>query len=492
MSLPYRYIVGLEIHVELATATKMFCRCTNEPFGTPPNTNVCPVCLGMPGTLPVPNREAIRRSILVGKALGSTIAEYSKWDRKHYFYPDNPKGYQISQSDMPLCIGGQVELLDAKGEVESVVRFERVHLEEDAGKLQHASGGLSQVDFNRAGVPLIEMVSMPDLTTPEQARRFLQELRLMVRRIGVSSADMEKGQMRCDVNINIAFEHDGVTVKTPITEVKNVNSTRAVERSITIEAQRQYDEWMANGPIRTRKNKLTAGWDEDTNEVTIQRAKEAANDYRYFPEPDIPPVAVYELADLHPDTLAATLPELPNALRKRFIAQGVDSAVFESILTEMSELELFLNYTDVHGLVPKQVANWLKQLPEIFAELQVEELRETAALVQSGDISFSALREKLPVFVKEIGLAASAEKSVAEKVTHAAKQAGLLQAHDENVVQSLIEEVFAANVQAVTDYRSGNTRVLGFLVGQVMKAAAGKAQPAKVQAAVQDALEIKA
>jgi len=488
MSLPYRIIVGLETHVELATATKMFCRCANDPFGSEPNTNICPVCLGMPGTLPVPNREAIRHSILVGKALGSTIAEYSKWDRKHYFYPDNPKGYQISQYDMPLCIGGQVELLDAKGEMESVVRFERIHLEEDAGKLQHAADGISHVDLNRAGVPLIEMVSLPDLTSPEQARRFLQELRLLVRRLGVSDADMEKGQMRCDVNINIAFEHGGETVKTPITEVKNVNSTRAVERSITTEAQRQYDEWMAGGPITTRKNKLTAGWDEGTNTVKIQRAKEAANDYRYFPEPDIPPIAVYKLEDLHPDTVAANLPELPNALRRRLLAAGIESAVLESILAEPEDLEYLLEYVDTRGLPAKVVGNWLKQIPEAFRHLQADQLVATVGLVQAGDVSFSALKEKWAPFMSSLGQGMPGEKSASEQVREAAEANGLLQSHDEGVVQSLIEQVFAANPQAVADYKSGNVRILGFLVGQVMKAAAGKAQPAKVQEAVQNAL----
>ncbi len=474
-SLPYRYIVGLEVHAELNTETKMFCRCVNKPFGSEPNTNVCPVCLGLPGTLPVPNREAVKKTILVGLALESTIPKISKWDRKHYFYPDSPKAYQISQSDMPLCVGGHLDLLAPDGSVESTVRFERVHLEEDAGKLQHAAGGVSHVDLNRAGVPLIEMVSKPDLTSPEQARRFLQELRLLVRAVGVSDADMEKGQMRCDVNINIAFEHEGTTIKTPITEVKNVNSTRAVERSIATEAQRQYDEWMADGPIRTRTNKLTSGWDEDTNEVKIQRAKEGANDYRYFPEPDIPPVAVYELADLNPKTLVKTLPELPNSIRKQYAKEvGAD---LESILSDREEIEYFKQYI-AEGMPAKVVANWIKQVPDFLSVAQDGDVLAVYGLIKSGDMSFSAFKEKVAQFTAD--LHSSRERTAKDT----AQTLGLLQVHDENVVQSAIAEVIAANPQAVADYKSGNERIIGFIVGQVMKKAAGKAQPAHVQEAV--------
>ena len=236
MSQPYRTVVGLEIHVELSTASKMFSAAPNDPFHAAPNTNLTPICIGMPGTLPVPNREAIRRVIMLGLALGSRIPKESKFDRKHYFYPDLPKGYQISQFDQPFCEGG--ELLVGG----STVTFTRVHLEEDAGKLMHKSGDWTEVDLNRAGVPLAEIVTEPDITSAQQAREFLQELRLLVRTLGISEADMEKGELRCDANVSISFEEDGQTINSYISEVKNLNSFRSVERAISYEAQRLYVE----------------------------------------------------------------------------------------------------------------------------------------------------------------------------------------------------------------------------------------------------------
>jgi aspartyl-tRNA(Asn)/glutamyl-tRNA(Gln) amidotransferase subunit B len=481
MSLPYRIIVGMEIHVELETATKMFCRCVNDPFhAEKPNQHVCPVCLGLPGALPVPNQEAIRKAITVGKALGATIATLSKWDRKHYFYPDLPKGYQISQYDMPLCEGGQLELLDKDGEVESVIRFERAHLEEDAGKLMHgAKKGYSRVDLNRAGVPLLEMVSRPDITSAAQARRLLQELQLLVRTIGVSHADMEKGQMRCDVNINIAFEHDGKEVRTPITEVKNVNSSRAVERAITTETQRQYDEWLADGPIRQRKGKITAGWDENSDSVTVQRAKEGLADYRYMPEPDIPPVAVYELDALHPEHIE--LPELPNSIRRTYLSKGLVPADIELLLEDGQRLLTAVKRLEAGGMSAKDAAKWLIQVPG-SEQLSATHLSEIHAMTTDGSVSFSALKPQMSELAAYLANGGE-PRSFMEKND-------LLQAHDESVVQSAVTEVIAANPQAVADFESGNERILGFFVGQVMKKCAGKAQPAKVQEAVRTALTI--
>jgi aspartyl-tRNA(Asn)/glutamyl-tRNA(Gln) amidotransferase subunit B len=479
MSQPYRIIVGMEIHVELETATKMFCRCANDPFhAEKPNQHVCPVCLGLPGALPVPNREAIRKASIVGKALGAKIAALSKWDRKHYFYPDLPKGYQISQYDMPLCVGGQVELLDAKGEVEGTIRFERAHLEEDAGKLLHgAKQGYSRVDLNRAGVPLLEMVSLPDITSAGQARRLLQELQLLVRTIGVSHADMEKGQMRCDVNINIAFEHDGVEVRTPITEVKNVNSSRAVERAITAESQRQYDEWMAAGPIRERKGKITAGWDENKEEVTVQRAKEGSADYRYMPEPDMPPVALYETQDLNPDSIE--LPELPNEVRREYLAKGLAMADIELLFENNQRLLLALRNLEQGDMSAKDAAKWLIQVPG-SDEMMPQHLQEVHVMTVAGSVSFSALKPLMPELVAHVASGGGVQSFM--------QKHGLLQEHDESVVQSAVAEVIAANPQAVADFASGNERILGFFVGQVMKKCAGKAQPARVQEAVQAAL----
>jgi aspartyl-tRNA(Asn)/glutamyl-tRNA(Gln) amidotransferase subunit B len=474
--LPFTYVIGLEVHAELSTATKMFCRCPNQPFGAEPNQHTCPVCLGLPGTLPIPNREAVRKTILVGKALGSEIPQLCKFDRKHYFYPDLPKGYQISQYDLPLCVGGSLELLDEKGTVSSVVEFERVHLEEDAGKLMHTGkSGYTKVDLNRAGVPLMEMVTKPVITSPEQARAFMQELRLMVRTLGVSDADMEKGHMRCDVNVSIKFEHEGQEVWTPITEVKNVNSTRAVERSLVVEGQRLYDEWMAGGPVRERKGKITAGWDEDTNSVRINRTKEAAKDYRYFPEPDIPPLAVFEHADLDPANME--LPVLPNELRRQYLAEGITYSDIELFLNDKEKLAKLRHYQD-RGLPVKQAANWLVNIP-LSESLAPDAFAELLELVGKGEIGFSKLKELMEP------LAAKLETM---SVKDAAKELGLLQVHDDSAVQAAIEAVFVEQAKAVEDYKGGNEKVLGFIVGQVMKKAAGKAQPQKVQEMVKAAL----
>lgn len=480
---PYRLIVGLEIHVELNTRTKMFCRCINNPFGTEPNTNICPVCMGLPGTLPVPNKEAVRKTVLVGLALGGTFNKLAKWDRKHYFYPDLPKGYQISQYDLPFCLGGKVDLLAADGSVESTIRFERAHLEEDAGKLMHGGQpGYSNVDLNRAGVPLLEMVSLPDITSASQARRFLQELQLLVRTLGVSSADMEKGEMRCDVNINIAFEEDGKEVRTPITEVKNVNSSRAVERSITTEAQRQYDEWMANGPIRTRKNKLTAGWDEDSETVNVQRAKEAANDYRYMPEPDLPPVEVYEDPYLNPDEVAKSLPKLPNEYRHELLQQGIGAQDIETLLSDREKVHRLEQCIQVGATVSaKSLVNWLINA-DGSAALVPSQLVDLITVVESGEASFSAVKPRLT----DVGDAF--DKNPSQSAKEILIGLGLLHEHNEDMVNSAIASVLAQHGNVVADYRAGNERVFGFLVGQVMKQAAGKAQPQKVSEALKAAL----
>lgn len=478
MALPFTYVIGLEVHVELNTRTKMFCRCANQPFGSQPNQHTCPVCAGLPGSLPVPNFEAVKKTILVGKALGSTIPEFSKWDRKHYFYPDSPRGYQISQYDFPLCVGGSLELLNDLGKAEKAVRFNRVHLEDDAGKLLHGDRpGYSQVDLNRAGVPLIEMVTEPDITSPEQARRFMQELRLLVRTLGVSEADMEKGQMRCDANISIKFDYEGQAVWTPITEIKNVNSTRGVERGLTIEAQRLYDEWIAGGPVRTRKNKLTAGWDEDHQTVTVQRAKEEANDYRYFPEPDLPPLMVYEVPELHPD--AQVVPELPNDRRKRYLEYSLLMADVEVLLADVNRLERFEAMRHTSPDRAKLIANWLINAPACL-ELADADILELIALTADGRLAFAKVKpvlEEIATLRKE---GDSLEKILSER--------HLLQEHDEAVVQLAVREVLEAQQVAVEQYRSGETKVLGFLVGQVLQKCKGKAVAAKVQEAMIAAL----
>lgn len=483
---PYTTIVGLEVHVELETATKMFCRCLNDPFhAETPNQHVCPVCLGLPGALPVPNKEAVRKTILIGTALGSTFSQPAKWDRKHYFYPDLPKGYQISQYDQPFCLGGSLDLLDETGQVESTIRFVRAHLEEDAGKLQHGGDGFSYVDLNRAGVPLLEMVTEPDIRSAAQARRFLQELQLLVRTLNASAADMEKGQMRCDVNINIRFTDPktGEEVRTPITEVKNVNSSRAVERSIQTEAQRQYDEWLAGGPITSRRNKITVGWDEAKERINLQRAKEEANDYRYMPEPDLPPVDVFADPELSPQTLAGELPLLPNVRRRTLLDAGVASKDVETLLYDQERLGVFDRFQATigdNGLV-KTLVNWLINAGSL-RNLSPEHLSELISLVEAGDASFSAVKAKAEQVVQHL------DKNPSASTKEALQAHGLLQEHDQGVVESAIATVLAQHPEVVADYKSGNQRVFGFLVGQVMQQTAGKAQPAKVSEALRTAI----
>jgi aspartyl-tRNA(Asn)/glutamyl-tRNA(Gln) amidotransferase subunit B len=478
---PYRIIVGLEVHVECKTATKMFCRCANDPFGTAPNTHVCPVCLGLPGALPVPNRAAVRAILTLGKALGATLNPLARWDRKHYFYPDLPKGYQISQLDHPFCLGGSFDLLDDQGKVASTIRFERAHLEEDAGKLIHGSQpGYSQVDLNRAGVPLIEMVTKPDITSATQARSFLQELQLLVQFLGISDAEMEKGHMRCDVNINIAFTDPatGKEVKTPITEVKNVNSTRAVERSITTETARQYAEWLAGGAITTRTSKITVGWDEDAQQVSIQRAKEGAADYRYLPEPDLPPVQVYEDSSLHPDSIE--LPLLPNQWRTKLLKAGVPSKDIEVLVRDRERLS-YLEMGIAAKVSEKNLASWLVNAAEVIV-LPVSVTAELLQLTEQGSLSFSALKPRLSELARTLGADHEAG------LTQTLKDLELYIEHDPSAILTAVDAVLTEHADVADQYRGGNERVLGFLVGKAMQQLAGKAQPAEVSKALVTAL----
>src|SRR3989338_2622308 len=302
-------VIGLEIHVQLKTKSKMFCSCSAHEEGAAPNTHVCPVCTGQPGVLPVPNEEAIRATVLMGLALNGTIATASKFDRKHYFYPDLPKAYQISQYDIPIVKGGHLDLDFPAGNTRAQARIglTRIHLEEDAAKNFHDTSGKTLVDFNRAGVALMEIVTEPDFASPAEAKRFLQELRLMIRYLGISDADMEKGHLRCDANISLREKGGSFQ---PKTEIKNLNSFRHVERALAYEIQRQTQMWEEGHPPDVT---TTRGWDDTKQKTVEQRIKEGAEDYRYFPEPDIPPLQLSAMAD----EMRARLPELPAARRAR-------------------------------------------------------------------------------------------------------------------------------------------------------------------------------
>jgi aspartyl-tRNA(Asn)/glutamyl-tRNA(Gln) amidotransferase subunit B len=459
----YEAVIGLECHVQLATHSKMFCGCSSDYAGAPPNTHVCPICLGMPGVLPVINRTAVEYTLLTGLSLNADIPEATKFDRKNYPYPDLVKGYQISQYDLPLVKGGWIEItLDGQTRR---IHLERVHLEEDTGKLTHASGG-SLVDFNRSGVPLMEMVSQPDLRTPAEAREYLRKLRTILRTLGVSGADMEKGQLRCDVNVSlrpIGQAKFGTKV-----EVKNLNSFRSVQRALEYEIVRQAAALDAGEVIPQE----TRGWQEDRGVTVSQRSKEEAHDYRYFPEPDLPPIFVS--ADWVA-SLRSRLPELPDARRSRYMtAFGLGPADAEALSSDAWSARLF-EETVAAGADAKKAANWIQN---DVARLRDESsgdghnfdphhLAELLQLVDDGVIGISAARQVLPR-VYDSGRAP--RELVAEL--------GLAQVSDTSELESVVREVLASNAAPVADYRAGKLTAINFLKGQVMKATRGKANPA--------------
>jgi aspartyl-tRNA(Asn)/glutamyl-tRNA(Gln) amidotransferase subunit B len=456
----YEAVIGLECHVQLATRSKMFCGCPTDYAGAAPNTHVCPVCLGMPGVLPVINRTAVEYTLLTGLALNATIPEATKFDRKNYPYPDLVKGYQISQYDLPLVKGGFVEI--AIGAHTRQIQLERVHLEEDTGKLTHVSGG-SLVDFNRSGVPLMEMVSQPDLRTPAEARAYLRKLRAILRTLGVSGADMEKGQLRCDVNVSlrpIGQAKFGTKV-----EVKNLNSFRSVQRALEYEIVRQAAALDAGQTIPQE----TRGWVEDRGVTVSQRSKEEAHDYRYFPEPDLPPIFV-SVEWL--DRLRQRLPELPDARRARYMSSfGLGAADAEALSIDQWSARLFEDTVGA-GADAKKAANWIQNdVGRLRGEtdghaLDPRYLADLIRMVDDGQIGISAARQVLPR-VYELGR--SPQSLVAEL--------GLAQVSDSTELEAIVQQVLADNPAPVADYRSGKVTAINFLKGQVMKATRGKANP---------------
>jgi aspartyl-tRNA(Asn)/glutamyl-tRNA(Gln) amidotransferase subunit B len=470
----YEAVIGLECHVQLATRSKMFCGCPTDYAGAAPNTHVCPVCLGMPGVLPVINRSAVEYTLMTGLAIHATIPAATKFDRKNYPYPDLVKGYQISQYDLPLVKGGWVEI-SVDGDTRRI-QLERVHLEEDTGKLTHVSGG-SLVDFNRSGVPLMEMVSQPDLRTPAEARAYLQKLRAILRTLGVSDADMEKGQLRCDVNVSlrpVGQEKFGTKV-----EVKNLNSFRSVQRALEHEIVRQAAALDAGETIPQE----TRGWLEDRGVTVSQRSKEEAHDYRYFPEPDLPPVFVEE-AWL--ERLRSQLPELPDARRARYMQSfGLGAYDAEALSTDQWAAQLF-EATVAAGADAKKAANWIQNdVARLRGEsadghaLEASHLAELIRLVDDGVIGISTARQVLPA-VYDSG------RSPAALV----QEQGLAQVSDTRALEQTVREVLEANPAPVADYRSGKLTVINFLKGQVMKASRGKANPTVVEDLLKQLLSV--
>jgi aspartyl-tRNA(Asn)/glutamyl-tRNA(Gln) amidotransferase subunit B len=447
----FEAVIGLEIHAHLLTATKIFCGCSTA-FGAAPNTQVCPVCLGLPGALPVLNRAAVDDAVRAGLALGCAIQETSIFARKNYFYPDLPKGYQISQYELPIATRGTF----------CGVGITRVHMEEDAGKSLHEgfpdSSRKTYVDFNRSGVPLIEIVTEPDLRSAADAAEFFTRLRALLVWLGVNDGNMEEGSLRCDANVSVR-EAGAQTLGTKA-EVKNLNSFRFLQKALEYEIARQIDALTSGGRV-VQETRL---WDSAAGETVSMRSKEEAHDYRYFPEPDLPPMVV-DVARL--EGIRAGLPELPEATRRRFVDVYALPEYDAAQLTQSRATAGHFEATVKAGASPKGAANWI--INNAGASLPPDRLAALVAMVEQGAISGSIAKD---VFAKMQATGRSASEIVAAD--------GLVQISDESQLVALIDEVVAKHVDAVAQFRSGKESTFGFLVGQVMKAAAGKANPKRV------------
>jgi aspartyl-tRNA(Asn)/glutamyl-tRNA(Gln) amidotransferase subunit B len=479
----YEAIIGMEVHAQLVTRSKMFCGCDAEAFGAAPNSHVCPVCLGLPGALPAINRAAVEHALRVGLALHGEINRNAVFARKSYFYPDLPKGYQISMYDLPLCERGWLEIgAELQGTARQRIRIRRVHLEEDTAKLFHA-GDHSLVDYNRAGIPLLEIVTEPDIRTPEQARQYLIQLRTLLRYLGASSGDMEKGAMRCEANVSVrplGSEEMGVKV-----EIKNLNSFRAVKQALAYEIERQARLLAAGGQVR----QVTMGWDEQRGCTVEQRAKEEADDYRYFPEPDLPPL---HITPAWVAEVAATLPELPEARGRRFAAEyGLPAAEAALLAADHDRADYFEQAAasaQARGLPSRTVANWLTG--ELFRllndrEVEIGQVRVAAtslvdliALVEGGTLTMGSGKAVLEVMFDS-----------GRQATEIVQEQGLAQVSDEATLAAVVERIVAGHPEEVARYREGKGTLLGWFVGEVMRATGGKANPQIVRSLLAERLE---
>jgi aspartyl-tRNA(Asn)/glutamyl-tRNA(Gln) amidotransferase subunit B len=478
----YKVLVGLEIHVQLCTRTKMFCGCALG-FGEEPNSRVCPVCLGMPGSLPVMNKQAVEFSVLAGLALSCQIADFTKWDRKGYYYPDLPKNYQISQYDLPLAVNGYIEIPTQTGEFKKI-RIRRVHLEEDAGKNLHTAGNFSQVDLNRAGTPLMEIVTEPDMNSAVEVRELAEELRKIVRYLGISEADMQKGHMRFEPNVNLVITKDGKQYKTPIVEVKNLNSFRVLESSIEYEISRQLDRFLETGEVMEMGNKSTRGWDDVKEATVLQREKEEAHDYRYFPDPDLVPV---QIGEQWLNEIKSRLCELPLKKRTRYVKEYGLSEYDAGVLTDGRAVADFFEATVKAGGEPKRVCNLVTQVGLKLANTRgcsiaelgpsAGDVAQLAKMAQTGEISATAAN----IILEEMVKTGKAPRTLAENLN-------LIQKSDAGELEGVIDEVLQSNPQAVEDFKAGGKKsgkARGFLLGQVMQKTKGRANP-KVAAEILD------
>lgn len=469
-------VIGLEVHAQLITKSKIFCGCSTA-FGASPNTHTCPVCLGMPGSLPVLNREVVDFTIKMALATHCRIAPFSQFARKNYFYPDLPKGYQISQYELPLAEGGWVEIQTEEGSTR--VRLHRIHMEEDAGKLVHDEfQPFSYVDFNRTGVPLMEIVSEPDIRTPDEAASYLRTIREILRYLEICDGNMEEGSMRCDANISMRpVGSDRLGVKT---ELKNMNSFRNVARALEFEIRRQR-ALLERGESIVQETLL---WDAGRNITVSMRGKEEAHDYRYFPDPDLVPIAVD--ADWV-EAVRRTLPELPDSKRERFVREYGLPAYDAQVLTASKSLAHYFEATATLFPQPKIVSNWI--MSELIRELKRDEREIDACPVTPESLA------DLLVLIDTGVVSGKIAKSVFEEMYHSGKapraiveEKGLVQVRDENAIEALIEEVLAENPKETTDYRAGKEKLFGFFVGQVMKKSKGKANPQMVNDALRKKL----
>ncbi len=474
MNNKYIPTIGLEIHAELNTKTKMFCQCKNDPEQKEPNVNVCPVCMAHPGTLPVINKQAVKHVLKVGKAIGSTLAmDFTEFDRKNYFYPDIPKGYQISQYKYPLVSGGSIV----------GVEVTRIHLEEDTARSQHNNGDHSLVDYNRAGLPLMELVTEPVIKDSETAGRFARELQLLLRYLGASEANMEKGQMRVEANISVSKTDEfGTKV-----EVKNLNSFKSVEKAIEYEIKRHIEVLEDGGEIVQE----TRGWDENKQETFSQRKKENSDEYRYFPDPDLPKLVLNEIKDLDEKILEEDIPELPWEKRLRYkekynlkdedvemYVQSIEYGEFlDDVAKEIKEdkelLKITSNYitSDLAGISKDAGAPDLSKLtPGDFASL--------VKMVSSGEVSSRGAKDLLKIMVEEGG---SPQKIAEEK--------NMLQKSDEGELKKIIDEILSEHVSVVEEYKNGKESALQFLVGQGMKATKGSANPQVLKKLLEESMK---
>jgi aspartyl-tRNA(Asn)/glutamyl-tRNA(Gln) amidotransferase subunit B len=480
-TLEYKLIVGLEIHVHLATRTKMFCGC-ELVYGEQANTRVCAVCIGMPGVLPVMNKTAYEYAVLMALALNCRIAPFTKWDRKSYYYPDLPKNYQISQYDLPLSEHGYIEIPLTSGETRRIGII-RTHLEEDAGKNIHTLGNFSAIDLNRAGAPLLEIVTEPDMSSPEEVGALARELQRIVRYLGVSEGDMQKGHMRFEPNINLHITRDGQVYKTAISEVKNLNSFRAIERSVAYEAARQLDEFVETGRTMQMGNKRTYGWDDVNQRTVMQREKEEAHDYRYFPEPDLVPV---EMSERWLMEIRSRLCELPLEMQKRFVADYGLSDYDAGVLTaDRATAELFDRAVRRDGPVnirerAKRICNIITQ---DYQKLANEKGCTVAELGATSDkladlANMVTLRTVSTTSVSTIVAISVAEPSMT--MLEIVEERGLQQKNDAGEIETIVDDAIAANPDAVAEATSGDKKskkALGFLMGQVMQKSKGQANP---------------